>query len=824
MAKRPFPGDDARQTKRHHTAQQEDDEFLPDAPNPSLLGLLNLSFFDGQIFDPGQTSSLPALTEPNTINPGATEFELGDTTVTDVGLGIDSWARSMQVEVGESKGLSQNNNSQSERKQPASERLTCYGMLVACPARFLGKMWDLQKSLETLPSESLVEFEISFRPTDLNQQSRVAQYDHLDDTAMLTINGTSFARLRDDFSGPLSQVNTSDAVELIAYAQVGTCLDRIRSARKSVEANFKVDINVFGASESGESVGQLLSDHQLYLQHPYSRDELISYKNPHILDFDEVDFEESTARTVDSSSYHLEPNQVQQRIKDVIREEIDVTVSDDIEILVPDIRTSIRDYQAQAMRFMIRMEGGLSSSAPLLWHPDLENGGYRHKITDQWAVQGHEEVRGGIIADDMGMGKTLSALGHIRLSLDAGRDWVEGGGAVVPNQSNAATRSAGTLVVLPSLLVMREWLDQNTKHFSIPLKVHEYYGRRRKRKLNALFNSDIILTTYHTLASERKSKSSPVANITWFRIVLDEAHFIRRQSSDLYLAVSALAAQYRWCLTGTPIQNKLEDLGSLLSFIRFDPFDSSSVFRKYIINPFDRARERRLSDIEKAVSNLCELLTAVCIRRSKERLNLEPLIELNRSIRLSKSERRSYDFHLSLLLKKHTQTQNTSSSLNLFEIQLELRRFCNHGTFHNWRTFSQRDRESIDYQLYREEAMSSIGAEAEILCSRCNLYKRALSTNYARVPQPPTCRHVICDECIAIEIKDGLESIACSKCSAITTQISTEDGWATNPTSNGLGTLVLDPSCFNEQGYSSKMAALMKDVKEELTETKRYVA
>lgn len=109
------------------------------------------------------------------------------------------------------------------------------------------------------------------------------------------------------------------------------------------------------------------------------------------------------------------------------------------------------------------------------------------------------------------------------------------------------------------------------------------------------------------------------------------AHWIRNQSSQQFKASAELKADRRWCLTGTPIQNSLEDLRSLLKFLQLEPFANRSMFEKHILEPLR-------SDSSDGFRNLKILLGAICLRRASSYLNLPPTREEKVPVFLSHEE------------------------------------------------------------------------------------------------------------------------------------------------------------------------------------------
>ncbi|KAF8883413.1 SNF2 family N-terminal domain-containing protein [Infundibulicybe gibba] len=168
--------------------------------------------------------------------------------------------------------------------------------------------------------------------------------------------------------------------------------------------------------------------------------------------------------------------------------------------------------------------------------------------------------KGGMLADEMGMGKTIQI---ISLLVTDGTK---------PN-----------LVVAPTVAIM-QWKNEINAHTD-GLKVLVWHGSSRETDLKELKKYDVVLTTYAVLESSfRKQESgfkrkgviikqkSVVHQVKWNRIVLDEAHNIKERSTNTAKAAFELESNYRWCLSGTPLQNRVGELYSLVRFLGGDPF------------------------------------------------------------------------------------------------------------------------------------------------------------------------------------------------------------------------------------------------------------
>ncbi|ORX97539.1 hypothetical protein K493DRAFT_329452 [Basidiobolus meristosporus CBS 931.73] len=166
----------------------------------------------------------------------------------------------------------------------------------------------------------------------------------------------------------------------------------------------------------------------------------------------------------------------------------------------------------------------------------------------------HTEFNGGILADEMGMGKTIQMI-SLLLSEPRGK----------PN-----------LVVAPTVALM-QWHSELTTHTDSL--------SNRTVDMEEIKKHDVVLTTYSIIESgfrkqeygfKRKGdlikENSILHKIGWYRIILDEAHNIKDRSCNTARSVFALESSRKWSLSGTPLQNRVGELYSLLRFLRADPY------------------------------------------------------------------------------------------------------------------------------------------------------------------------------------------------------------------------------------------------------------
>lgn len=185
------------------------------------------------------------------------------------------------------------------------------------------------------------------------------------------------------------------------------------------------------------------------------------------------------------------------------------------------------------------------------------------------------------------------------------------------------------------------------------------------------------------------------------------AHHIRSHTSQIFKATCQLHARYRWCLTGTPIHNRLDDYAALISFVRVSPFTGThgkAVFAQWLDNRVHTYGKNALG-----IKRLRKLVAATCLRRTKshvqDQLKLPLRVEKEHLVELDSGERSIYDFlkarASSLVVGKFTQRSQMDkvrwgTMLSLIGF---LRLICNHG---------ERLLPDIATDLYHSQTLSAV--------------------------------------------------------------------------------------------------------------------
>ncbi|KAJ5664747.1 DNA repair protein RAD16 [Penicillium macrosclerotiorum] len=251
------------------------------------------------------------------------------------------------------------------------------------------------------------------------------------------------------------------------------------------------------------------------------------------------------------------------------------------------------------------------------------------------------EYRGGLLGDEMGMGKTIQAVSLIMSDFP---------------------QPEPTLVLVPPVALM-QWVSEIKEYTNGKLKVLVYHNSDSKvKKLTPadLRKYDVIMISYSSLESiHRKQEKgwsrsggtvkedSVIHSIDYHRLILDEAHSIKQRTTGVAKACFALKASYKWCLSGTPVQNRIGEFFSLLRFLQVRPFacyfckqcdceqlqwtsdkhgrctccghtgfNHISIFNKEILNPITEGRTQQ--ERKEGLAKLRLITDHIMLRRMKE--------------------------------------------------------------------------------------------------------------------------------------------------------------------------------------------------------------
>lgn len=197
--------------------------------------------------------------------------------------------------------------------------------------------------------------------------------------------------------------------------------------------------------------------------------------------------------------------------------------------------------------------------------------------------------------------------------------------------------------------------------------------------------------------------------------------------AKVYQAAHALKGKHRWCLTGTPIQNRVEDLGALIAFLRVKPFDSASTFQHTFVDPVNHGDRR-------GWERLKALVVATSLRSTKEAieedLQLPPRSETLQHVRLDPEDRQLYASVKRYCVRA---IESKGAVMSCFQMILRLRQICNHGRD----LLPQSLRDWLDQGMQ----INSNTEAAATFCEKCNGEIKDVDSVVL------DCLHQICASC-----------------------------------------------------------------------------
>ncbi len=271
-----------------------------------------------------------------------------------------------------------------------------------------------------------------------------------------------------------------------------------------------------------------------------------------------------------------------------------------------------------------------------------------------WMGVLHDAGLGGVLADDMGLGKTVQFLSHV-LALK------EGGSIREP-----------ALVVAPTS-VLSNWQSE-VERFAPALRCLVYRGPGRKAEWASQPDVDLLITNYALLQRDADSLAETAYSIVCY----DEAQALKNPRSKVTRAAASLSAGQQICMTGTPVENHLGELWSIMSLVAPGLLGSQKEFQSYFQRPIEKRGDTdRLAALRKRV-------TPCLLRRKKNEVarELPAKIEQTRRVPLTDAQR---DLYESVRATMHQKVRReiarkglASSNIVVLDALLKLRQVCCH--------------------------------------------------------------------------------------------------------------------------------------------------
>jgi SWI/SNF-related matrix-associated actin-dependent regulator of chromatin subfamily A3 len=309
----------------------------------------------------------------------------------------------------------------------------------------------------------------------------------------------------------------------------------------------------------------------------------------------------------------------------------------------------------------------------------------------------------------------------------------------------------------------------------------------------------------------------------WTDVVI-VAHWIRHQDTKQFRAVMEIDAQRRWCLTGTPIQNRLEDVGSLIKFIRVVPFMSNTNFRRYIIEPL-------LTGASNSTENLRLLLSSTCLRRTKRHLKFSEASFETVQLNLSTEEQILYSEILEMSKRALDDSICSKSKIKryncMFTAIIHLRMLCNLGTFYK----TSASTSSSLGTAGMDRSPTVLPMENEATCEMCSSDVETPDLT-RRISLGSYCLHLLCSVCLAEheydypQDEDGRRS-QCRLCNGSDQPMDLYRTSHYQSVMSGGSALSEDTpppgsASSMDTGYSTKLTAVLKNIEDNIHGSKRF--
>ena len=289
----------------------------------------------------------------------------------------------------------------------------------------------------------------------------------------------------------------------------------------------------------------------------------------------------------------------------------------------------------------------------------------------KWLLEHYNNGLGACLADDMGLGKTLQTL----TTLVAVQEQLEFEKAenvqldLFGNEIPIPKEYLKALIVLPSSLVFN-WYNEARK-FTPHFRRIQYIGNDRKLLSKKLEKYDLIFTSYAVVSRD----ISILEKYSFRYLILDESQYIKNKNSKIFKAVNQIKASHKISLTGTPIENSLDDLWSQMQFINPNILGSYAFFAENYKLPIEKKQD------EKSLLELKNLINPFILRRTKEQV-LKDLPELSEQVfycEMEPEQEKLYEEEKSKARNALLKTDGSGiDKINIINTLMRLRQLSNH--------------------------------------------------------------------------------------------------------------------------------------------------
>ncbi|KAA1468168.1 hypothetical protein DENSPDRAFT_833380 [Dentipellis sp. KUC8613] len=291
-----------------------------------------------------------------------------------------------------------------------------------------------------------------------------------------------------------------------------------------------------------------------------------------------------------------------------------------------------------------------------------------------WLGTLYEQGINGILADEMGLGKTVQSISLLAYLAEVHDIW-------------------GPFLVVAPASTLHNWQQELTR-FVPKLKALPYWGNVRDRatlrkfwsKKEISYNEDapfhVLITSYQLVTQDQQY----FQRVKWQYMILDEAQNIKNAASVRWKTLLGFHCRNRLLLTGTPIQNSMQELWALLHFIMPSLFDSHDEFNEWFSKDIENAAENKGSKLnEHQLRRLHMILKPFMLRRVKRNVQneLSEKIEIDIYVDLSARQRALYkallaNVSVADLLEKAANIGDADSARSLMNLVMQFRKVCNH--------------------------------------------------------------------------------------------------------------------------------------------------